>query len=49
MYIAGGVALLVFIFAVLMIFGVIPFTHQTVGAMFLGVCFGFAGPYFVKA
>lgn len=40
MYVSGGVALLVF--------GIVPFNHQTVGAMFLGCCLGFVGPFFVR-
>lgn len=48
MYIPGGVALLVFIFAILMAFGVVPFNEKVVGALFVGVCCGFVGPYFVK-
>jgi hypothetical protein len=48
MYI-GGVALLVFIFAILMAFGIIPFTALVVGLLLAGLCIGVAGPVFIKA
>jgi hypothetical protein len=48
MYVGGAVGLLVFIFAVLMIFGVVPFTHQTVGALLAVLCVGFVGPFVVR-
>lgn len=48
MYI-GGVALIVLIFAVLMAFGVIPFTPLVVGLLIAGLCIGVAGPLFVRA
>lgn len=48
MYISGGVGLLVFIFAVLMIFGVVPFTREVVGALIAGLCLGFVGPFVVR-
>jgi hypothetical protein len=47
MYI-GGVALLVFVFAVLMAFGVIPFTALVVGLLIAALCVGVAGPVFIK-
>jgi hypothetical protein len=47
MYVPGAVAILVLIFAVLMMLGVVPFTPIVVGALFIGVCLGFVGPYFV--
>lgn len=48
MYIGGAVAVLLLIFAVLLMLGVVPMTPVTVGAMFIGVCLGFAGPYIVR-
>jgi hypothetical protein len=47
-YVSGVVAVLVLIFAVLMMLGVVPFTPIVVGALFIGVCLGFVGPYFVR-
>ncbi len=49
MYVSGVVAVLLLLFAVLMMLGVVPMTPQIVGGMFLGVCLGFVGPYFIKA
>lgn len=49
MYIGGAVAVLLLIFAVLMMLNVVPMTPTTVGAMFIGVCAGFAGPYVVRS
>ncbi len=48
MYFHGFVAFLILLFAVLMMLGVVPMSPMVVGAMFLGVCLGFAGPYFIK-
>jgi hypothetical protein len=47
MYI-GGVALLVFIFAILMAFGIIPFTSLVVGLLIAALCIGVAGPIFIN-
>lgn len=49
MYISGIVAILILIFAVLLMVGVLPMSNLVVGALFLGVCLGFAGPYFIKS
>lgn len=49
MYIGGAVAVLLLIFAVLLMLGVVPMTLVVVGAMFIGVCFGFAGPFIIRA
>lgn len=49
MYVTGVVAILVLLFAVLMMVGVVPMSPIVVGAMFIGVCLGFAGPYVVRA
>lgn len=46
---AGVVAVLLLLFAVLLMLGVVPFNGLVVGAMFVGVCVGFAGPYVVRA
>jgi hypothetical protein len=48
MYIGGVVAVLLLLFAVLMMLGVVPMTPVIVGGMFLGVCIGFAGPFIIK-
>ena len=48
MYVSGIVAVLILIFAVLMMLGVVPFGPMVVGGMFIGVCVGMAGPYVVK-
>jgi len=48
-YIPGVAAILVLIFSVLLMLGVLPFTPVVVGALFVCVCLGFVGPYFVKA
>lgn len=47
MYIAG-IGFIVFIFAVLLMLGVIPFTPVVVGALIAGLCCGVAGPVFIK-
>jgi hypothetical protein len=49
MYIGGAVAVLLLIFAVLLMLGVVPMTPVVVGAMFIGVCIGFAGPFVVRS
>lgn len=48
MYVSGIVAILILIFAVLLMVGVLPFTQMVVGGLFVGVCLGFAGPYIVR-
>jgi hypothetical protein len=48
MYVSGVIAILVVLFSVLMMFGVIPFTEKVVGGLFIGVCLGFVGPFFIK-
>jgi hypothetical protein len=48
MYIGGVVAVLLLLFAVLLMLGVVPMSPIVVGAMFIGVCIGFAGPYVVR-
>jgi hypothetical protein len=48
MYISGAVAILILIFAVLLMVGVLPLSPVVVGALFVGVCLGFVGPYFVR-
>jgi hypothetical protein len=45
----GGVALIVFIFAVLMAFGIVPFTPLVVGLLIAALCVGVAGPVFIKS
>jgi hypothetical protein len=47
-YISGIVALLLLIFAVLLMVGVVPLSNLVVGAMFVAVCCGFAGPYIIR-
>jgi small-conductance mechanosensitive channel len=47
-YVSGVVAVLLLLFAVLMMLGVVPMTPIVVGAMFIGVCLGFAGPYIIR-
>ena len=49
MHVGGVVAVLLLLFAVLLMLGVVPFSPVVVGAMFIGVCLGFAGPYVVRA
>ena len=49
MYLNGIIAILLLLFAVLLMLGVVPMTNLVVGGMFLAVCLGFAGPYFIKA
>jgi hypothetical protein len=49
MYVGGAVAVLLLIFAVLLMLGVVPMTPVVVGAMFIGVCLGFAGPFIIRA
>ena len=48
MYVSGVVAVLLLLFAVLMMLGVVPMSPIVVGAMFIGVCLGFAGPYIIR-
>lgn len=48
MYIGGVVAVLLLLFAVLMMLGVVPMSPVVVGAMFLLVALGFAGPFVVR-
>lgn len=48
MYVTGVIGVLLLLFAVLLMLGVVPFTPIVVGAMFLAVCLGFAGPYVVR-
>lgn len=48
MYISGVVAVLLLLFAVLMMLGVVPFSPVVVGGMFIAVCLGFAGPYVIR-
>jgi hypothetical protein len=48
MYIAGGVALIVVILAILMMLGVVPMSPPFVGGMFVAICLGLAGPVFFK-
>ncbi len=47
MYVAG-LGFVVLVFAVLLMLGVIPFTPVVVGALFVAVCLGIAGPVFIK-
>jgi hypothetical protein len=46
--VSGAVAILLLLFAVLMMLGVVPMTPIVVGAMFIGVCLGLAGPYVIR-
>lgn len=48
MYIGGAVAVLLLIFAVLLMLEVVPMTPIVVGAMFIGVCLGFVGPFILR-
>jgi hypothetical protein len=47
-YIGGVVAVLLLLFAVLMMLGVVPMTPLIVGGMFIGVCIGFVGPFIIR-
>ena len=49
MYIGGVVAVLLLLFAVLMMLGVVPMSPMVVGGMFIAVCIGFAGPFVIRA
>jgi hypothetical protein len=48
MYVSGVVAVLLLLFAVLMMLGVVPMSPVVVGAMFIGVCLGLTGPYIIR-
>ncbi len=45
MYLSGVVAILVILFAVLMMVGVVPMNEKFVGGMFLAIAIGFFGPF----
>jgi hypothetical protein len=45
MYLGGIVAILVILFAVLMMVGVIPMNEKFVGGMFLAIAIGLCGPF----
>jgi hypothetical protein len=47
MYVAG-LGGIVFIFALLLMFGIIPFSPMVVGAMIAVLCLGIAGPVVIK-
>jgi hypothetical protein len=48
MYLSGIVGVLVLIFAVLLMLGVVPFNAIVVGALFIGIAIGFAGPLVIR-
>lgn len=47
MYVAG-LGFIVFVFAILMAFGIVPFTALVVGLLIAGLCLGVAGPVVIK-
>lgn len=48
MYVTGFAGIVLILLAVLMMLGVVPASPLIVGAMFLLVALGFAGPYVVR-
>lgn len=48
MYVSGGVALLVVIFAILMIVGVVQFSALVVGLLILGLAVAIGAPFVVR-
>jgi hypothetical protein len=48
MYVGGVAAILLVLFAVLLMLGVVPMTSLVVGGLFLLVAVGFAGPFIVR-
>lgn len=47
-YLTGFAGVIVVLLAVLMMLSVVPMSPTLVGAMFLLLCLGMAGPYVVK-
>lgn len=48
MYVTGFAGVVLILLAVLMILGVVPTSPMLVGAMFLLVALGLAGPYVIR-
>jgi hypothetical protein len=44
----AGLGFIVFVFAILMAFGIVPFTALVVGLLIAGLCLGFAAPVLIK-